>query len=61
METAMIILITFQVISMCFMCYGLGYVKCKLPKLLLYADIGLLIFNFILIIRNLNNLFELGC
>ena len=61
METAMIILITFQVISMCFMCYGLGYVKCKLPKLLLYADIGLLIFNFILIIRNLNRLLELGC
>ena len=61
MKILMIILITFQVISMCFMCYGLGYVKCKLPKFLLYVDIGLLIFNFILIIRNLNNLFELGC
>ena len=61
METAMIILIVLQIISECFICYGLGYSKCKLPKLLLYADIGLLIFNFILIIRNLNRLLELGC
>ena len=61
METAMIILIVLQIISECFICYGLGYSKCNLPKLLLYADIGLLIFNFILIIRNLNRLLELGC
>lgn len=61
MKTAMIILIVLQIISECFICYGLGYSKCKLPKPLLYVDIGLLIFNFILIIINLNKLLELGC
>ena len=53
MRLVMTVLIVFQILGVCFMCYGLGYAKCKLPKWLLYANIGLLILDMLLIIRNI--------
>lgn len=48
------ILIIFQVLVMCFQTYALGYSKCKLPKCLLFANIFILIFNFVMLVSNIN-------
>ena len=56
MRTVTMTLIIFQIIAMCTQTCALGYSKYKMPKVLLFGHIFILMANLTLIIFNMNRL-----